>query len=117
MALLLTMPQGAGWQDVAWRMAVGGFGFGFFQSPNNRLLIGAAPPERSGAASGMMSTARLLGQTSGSAIVALMFGVASAAGGGIASGVRLSLTAGLIAAGGATLVSFVRLRQLQERRP
>ncbi|MEO9189392.1 MAG: MFS transporter [Acetobacteraceae bacterium] len=116
MALLLTMPADAGWANVAWRMTVCGFGFGFFQSPNNRLLIGSAPAERSGAASGMMSTARLLGQTTGSAIVALMFGIGAATGSGIAGGVRLSLFAGMIAAGGATLISFVRVGHRAEAR-
>ncbi len=116
MALLLTMPTQLGWQTVAWRMAVCGFGFGFFQSPNNRLLVGAAPPERSGAASGMLSTARLLGQTMGSAVVALTFGIGSATGAGIASGVRLSLLAGLVAAAGATIISFVRVGHRRETR-
>jgi len=110
--LLMIMPVHAAWQDIAWRMAVAGFGFGFFQSPNNRLLIGSAPPERSGAASGMLSTARLLGQTNGSALVALSFGLSAAAGSGIAGGARLSLLIGVIAAGLATMVSLVRLRQL-----
>lgn len=113
LVLLLTMPLHAGWETIAWRMAVAGFGFGFFQSPNNRLLIGSAPPERSGGASGMLSTARLLGQTNGSALVALCFGLSAASGGGIAGGTHLSLLLGAIAAGCATLVSLVRLRQLQ----
>jgi DHA2 family multidrug resistance protein-like MFS transporter len=108
MALLLTMPTQPAWGTVAWRMAICGFGFGFFQSPNNRLLVGAAPPERSGGASGMLSTARLLGQTTGSALVALTFGIGSASGTGIAGGVRLSLLAGMIAAAAATAISFVR---------
>lgn len=113
LALLLTMPVHAAWQSVAWRMAICGFGFGFFQSPNNRLLIGSAPPERSGGASGMLSTARLLGQTNGSALVALSFGLSSASASGIAGGVRLTLLLAVIAAGAATLVSLARLRQLQ----
>ncbi len=117
MGLLLVMPATAGWSDIAWRMAVCGFGFGFFQSPNNRLLIAAAPPERSGGASGMLSTARLIGQTTGSALVALTFGLGAAAGTGIAGGVRLSLLAGVIAAGAATIISFVRLGQMREPRP
>ncbi len=57
--------------DVIWRMAVSGFGFGLFQSPNNRTMIAAAPRERSGGASGMLGTARLVGQTVGAAFVAL----------------------------------------------
>jgi DHA2 family multidrug resistance protein-like MFS transporter len=36
-------------------------------------MIAAAPRERSGGASGMLGTARLLGQTTGAALVALIF--------------------------------------------
>jgi MFS transporter, DHA2 family, multidrug resistance protein len=60
--------------DVIWRMALTGFGFGLFQTPNNRTMIAAAPRERSGGASGMLGTARLLGQTTGAALVALLLG-------------------------------------------
>ena len=60
--------------DVIWRMAVAGAGFGLFQTPNNRTMIAAAPRERSGGASGMLGTARLLGQTIGAALVSLMIG-------------------------------------------
>jgi DHA2 family multidrug resistance protein-like MFS transporter len=58
--------------DVVWRMALSGAGFGLFQAPNNRTMIAAAPRERSGGASGMLGTARLLGQTIGAALVALL---------------------------------------------
>jgi DHA2 family multidrug resistance protein-like MFS transporter len=54
-------------------MALCGLGFGFFQTPNNRTLISAAPRARSGAAGGMLATARLLGQTLGAAGVAILF--------------------------------------------
>ena len=60
--------------DIIWRMALCGFGFGLFQTPNNRTLVGAAPPDRAGGASGMLSTARLVGQTSGAAMVGLVLG-------------------------------------------
>jgi len=75
---VLAMPAQAAHLDIAWRMALCGLGFGFFQSPNNRILIGSASPERSGAASGMLATSRLLGQTLGSAMVALVFGLIGA---------------------------------------
>jgi DHA2 family multidrug resistance protein-like MFS transporter len=58
--------------DVTWRMALAGAGFGLFQTPNNRTMIAAAPRERSGGASGMLGTARLLGQTIGAALVSLL---------------------------------------------
>lgn len=67
--------------DILWRMALCGAGFGFFQSPNSRTIVATAPRARSGAAGGMMATARLLGQTAGAVSVAAGFhwmGVASA---------------------------------------
>ena len=54
-------------------MAACGFGFGLFQAPNNRTMLDAAPPRRSGAAAGMLATARLVGQTLGAVLVALLF--------------------------------------------
>jgi len=59
--------------SIIWRMMICGAGFGLFQSPNNHTIISSAPRHRSGGASGMLGTARLLGQTSGAALVALMF--------------------------------------------
>ena len=73
--LVLFLPARPAQIDVAWRLAVCGIGFGFFQSPNNRLMIASAPRDRAGAGSGMLSTSRLLGQTTGSALVALVFGL------------------------------------------
>jgi len=59
--------------DIIWRMVLCGAGFGLFQSPNNHTIMTSAPPQRSGGASGMLGTARLLGQSTGAALVALMF--------------------------------------------
>jgi len=61
--------------DLSWRLALCGLGFGFFQSPNNRIIIGSAPRERSGGASGLQSMGRLLGQSIGAAFVAIVFGL------------------------------------------
>jgi MFS transporter, DHA2 family, multidrug resistance protein len=71
--LLAMLPAHPGNVDIGWRMALCGFGFGLFQAPNNRAILGSAPRERSGGASGMLGTARLLGQTAGAALMALMF--------------------------------------------
>jgi DHA2 family multidrug resistance protein-like MFS transporter len=59
---------------LVWRLAICGLGFGFFQSPNNRLIIGSAPPERSGGAAGLQSSGRLIGQSFGTALMAVAFG-------------------------------------------
>jgi DHA2 family multidrug resistance protein-like MFS transporter len=61
-------------------MALCGFGFGLFNSPNNRTMLAAAPPARSGGASGMQATTRLLGQTLGATTVALIYGLFPTAG-------------------------------------
>jgi len=57
---LALLPAAPSIADVIWRMALSGAGFGLFQTPNNRTMIAAAPRERSGGASGMLGTARLL---------------------------------------------------------
>lgn len=59
--------------DLVWRMALSGAGFGLFQSPNNRTMMSSAPRGRSGAAGGMLATARLVGQTAGALGVAVLF--------------------------------------------
>jgi DHA2 family multidrug resistance protein-like MFS transporter len=104
--LAMALSPHAGFADVMWRMMVCGIGFGFFQSPNNRTLIAAAPPHRSGAASGMLSTARLTGQTLGSVVVALVFALTH---GNIAAGVGSALAAGATFSGVACMISFLRL--------
>jgi MFS transporter, DHA2 family, multidrug resistance protein len=105
LALLGTMPSQPGTLDIVWRMAVCGAGFGLFQSPNNHAIVIAAPKERSGGASGMLGMARLLGQTLGTAMVALFFGLFSG------SAHTISL---LVGAGVAALAAGVSsLRQLQ----
>jgi DHA2 family multidrug resistance protein-like MFS transporter len=50
LGLLSAIRPGATNLDIAWRMAVCGLGFGFFQSPNNRAMVTAAPMHRSAAA-------------------------------------------------------------------
>jgi MFS transporter, DHA2 family, multidrug resistance protein len=75
LGLLLTalMPHDPSNFNIAWRLAICGIGFGLFQSPNNRAMISAAPRHRSGGASGMLSVARLLGQTLGATLSAVIF--------------------------------------------
>ncbi|MDD3038384.1 MFS transporter [Bacteroides sp.] len=59
--------------SIILRLVVCGAGFGLFQTPNNSTIISSAPTNRSGGASGMLGMARLLGQTSGTTLVALIF--------------------------------------------
>lgn len=111
---LALMPAHANEFDIVWRMALCGIGFGIFQSPNNRAMITAAPKSRSGGASGMLGTARLLGQTSGAALVALLFSRVPE------NASMVALLIGAFAALVAACVSLARLyegRVLQEARP
>jgi DHA2 family multidrug resistance protein-like MFS transporter len=73
LGLLAVYPVTGDASGVLWRMALCGTGFGLFQAPNNRAIMGAAPRRRSGAAGGMLAAARLIGQTLGAAAVAILF--------------------------------------------
>lgn len=73
--LLAWQPAHAAAWDIAWRMALCGAGFALFQSPNNHTIVTTAPLQRSGAASGMLGTARLTGQTLGAVLLAGIFAV------------------------------------------
>jgi DHA2 family multidrug resistance protein-like MFS transporter len=95
--------------DVVWRMALSGAGFGLFQTPNNRTMIAAAPRERSGGASGMLGTARLLGQTTGAALVALFLALFPS------EGTQISLLAGVGFALLGAALSMLRLSPVGAR--
>lgn len=70
---LALLPIGAAVWDVAWRMALCGAGFAMFQSPNNHTIVTSAPVHRSGAASGMLGSARHTGQGLGAVCLAACF--------------------------------------------
>jgi DHA2 family multidrug resistance protein-like MFS transporter len=76
LGLISLLPGHPSEWDIAWRMMVCGLGFGFFNTPNNRAILVSAPVRRSGGASGMQASARLVGQTIGAALVAVVFGLA-----------------------------------------
>lgn len=59
--------------QILWRIAICGFGFGLFQSPNNFLIMTSVPHENSGIASGLLGSSRLIGQIIGSVLVAFFF--------------------------------------------
>ena len=106
---LAALPAHPSHIDVAWRMALSGLGFGLFQTPNNRTMIAAAPRERSGGASGMLGTARLLGQTTGAALVALFLGRYPA------EGTQISLLTGVAFALCGAVLSVLRLSEAGRR--
>lgn len=106
LVLLAILPKDPSIADICWRMALCGAGFSFFQTPNNRTLVSAPPKARSGAASGMLGTARLTGQSIGAALVALLLGLY-----GI-PGATSALLVGAVFAAAASLVSLTRVGRL-----
>ena len=104
LALAATWPIHGSLWPLVFFLVLSGFGFGIFQTPNNRNMLLNAPRERSGAAGGMQGTARLLGQTAGSVIMALLFTLSSSA---AAPQIGLAISAVLALAGG--LVSAMRI--------
>ncbi|VXD02712.1 MFS transporter [Sphingomonas sp. 8AM] len=78
--LLSFMPADPTWFDIAWRMSLCGAGFGTFLPPNARLIIGSAPRDRAAAAGGLVSTVRLVGQTTGATVVAALLALEVGAG-------------------------------------
>lgn len=98
LALLAAAGPETGAIGIGWRMALCGFGFGFFQAPNNRQMLASAPRSRAGAAGGMLATARLLGMTFGATVVALVFLLAAerAEPVGLGIGTGFALTAALL---------------------
>ncbi|UYO93603.1 MFS transporter [Pollutimonas sp. M17] len=95
--ILLLLPVDTAFVWPAAGMLLGGVGFGFFQSPNNRALLAGAPRHRSGAAGGMQATTRVFGQSFGTALVAISFNLSPAHGAAI--GVVAGISCALIAMG------------------
>ena len=104
MACLGAMGPEASFATMALSMAFCGVGFGLFQSPNLRAIMASAPPHRTSGASGMVALARLTGQASGAALVALCFNLFGPLGAGRA------VMLGAVTAGLGALLSLARLR-------
>ena len=102
---------------IAWCMVICGVGFGFFQSPNNRTILASAPRARAGSASGILATARLVGQTLGAALVGLIFALTSASPRGIGHGATLSLLVGAGFAAAGAVASSLRLFSSRQAAP
>jgi DHA2 family multidrug resistance protein-like MFS transporter len=73
LVLVARLPAGASTMDIIWRMLICGIGYGIFLPPNSSTQISAVPKQRSGGASTMGATGRVLGQSIGAALVAGLF--------------------------------------------
>ena len=79
LALFLMGMASLGWLSAAGQVIylllpslLCGLGYGFFQAPNNREIMGSAPRALSANASGVLATVRTFGQCLGTALVALV---------------------------------------------
>jgi DHA2 family multidrug resistance protein-like MFS transporter len=100
--LLALLPASPAPWNIAWRLSLCGIGFGLFNAPNNRTMMGSVPASRSGGASGMQATSRLFGQTTGTAMVAVLLSLMSTG----STGAALTMAAGCAAA--AAVASVLR---------
>ncbi|GAA5236849.1 MFS transporter [Verticiella sediminum] len=104
MLTLAALPADSGNGWLLFGLALGGVGFGFFQSPNNRAMLTAVPVMRAGAAGGVQATTRTFGQSLGIALV----GIALALGG--AQGATLAVVLSAVMSSAAVAVNMVRVR-------
>ena len=104
---LILLPKDVANIWIMCGMFVAGVGFGFFQTPNNRAMLSAAPRSRSGAAGGMQATIRVFGQSFGTALVAIAFSVS------VASGPTLGLIFAAMCAVMAIVVNCVRFESVR----
>ena len=72
---MYSLPFQSGNLSIVSCLMLCGIGFGFFQTPNNFLLLTSGPKERGASASGMMSMARLIGTTTGAATAIVFISV------------------------------------------
>ena len=125
LALYAALPLRPSFLEIVVHGTICGIGFGFFQAPNNRELIGSAPRSKTGSAAGVLASVRLTGQTLGAALVAIIFGTVGAAvavGGEhvetvvrLATPIALRLACGCAALG--TLASGLRLLATRRSAP
>jgi MFS transporter, DHA2 family, multidrug resistance protein len=85
-------------------LALLGFGFGIFQTPNNRMILSAAAADRSGNVSGTLAVARTIGQTGGSTVVSVSLACAGQSGSVVALciGAASAVVSGVIGLGRST---------------
>jgi MFS transporter, DHA2 family, multidrug resistance protein len=110
MMLLAVLPANPGVANIVWRMVVCGVGFGLFQTPNMKAIMTSAPPHRSGSASGIVASARLIGQTTGAALAALCFSLAGR------DGATTALALGAAFAWVGSVMSLLRLTVAPRRK-
>jgi len=116
-AILGTLdPVSVSVQQIAVGVFVCGFGFGLFQTPNNREFISNVDHARLGNASGLLTFSRSVGLTLGTVVAALvaLIAVPGVVGSGrLPAPHHVSLWLAAAAAIVATVISALRLKALR----
>jgi hypothetical protein len=93
---------------VAGALAIAGLGIGLFTSPNSSAVMGAVPSDRRGVASGILATARTLGNVLGIGMASAIFNtVLHGVGPGDPAAVVSGVNAGLAAAAVVTVLGAI----------
>jgi EmrB/QacA subfamily drug resistance transporter len=101
-------------------LVVVGIGLGLNTAPVNGVAVAALPPARSGTASGLLNTTRMVGATLGVAILGALFaahaGPQALSGADFLAGMRMALTGGGAAEliGAAVAIAFIRKDSLKQ---
>lgn len=101
-------------------LVVVGIGLGLNTAPVNGVAVAALPPTRSGTASGLLNTTRMVGATLGVAILGALFaahaGPQALSGADFLAGMRMALTGGGAAEliGAAVAIAFIRKDSLKQ---
>jgi EmrB/QacA subfamily drug resistance transporter len=110
----------SGWL-IAMALLIVGVGLGLNTSPVNGVAVAAVPPARSGTASGLLNTARMIGATMGIAILGALFAVFAGQDAAAGEGFLPGLRAAMLVGGSAELVgaviafAFIRSSSLKKK--
>jgi len=114
--------EGTSFRFIEIALLVIGVGLGLNTAPVNGVAVAALPPERSGTASGVLNTSRMVGATLGVAILGAAFAVHAgqdaAAGSGFLPGLRAALIGSGVAEfiGAVIAFSFIRHDSLHAKK-
>src|SRR5262249_51717870 len=107
--------ENTGLPVIELALVVVGIGLGLNTAPVNGVAVAAVPPARSGTASGMLNTARMVGATLGVAILGSVFAAYAGQEASMSAGFQPGLHAAMIAAAAAELIgaaiAFVFIRR------
>ena len=104
---LAFIDEGTRFVFIEIALLVVGVGLGLNTAPVNGVAVAALPPERSGTASGVLNTSRMVGATLGVAILGAAFAVHAGQNAAAGSGFLPGLRAALIGSGVAEFIGAV----------